>query len=604
MRRVVVVVWVLVGLLWWLPSFGAGGSERWSYPFTTLAVSETLGDFTAVDHHGNWIWGNIAVVSTGINASVMKANSQGKLLWNEKFGDDYAYAMVSRVTVDSHDNIIVAGVVSDGSLFLGRVAAYSPDGALMWKTDFSVGSLTGISYLSYVFSAIHTDSLDNIYVAGHYFSSSSTSFLGGRLIALSPDGKIKWDNKLKMYLLADLAVDNKGNPVVVGIVKGSSGSKDWYVASFSPEGVKRWEVTHDGGGNDVAYSVEVDGSNNVVVAGGIEDKSGDEDWYVVSYSPSGGENWHASYDSGKGDEVAIGLAIDSRDDVVVAGKRAVSSTSEEWYVISYSSSGKERWSASAGSGAVGSLALSIAIDGEDNAIVGGGIEVSKGTDNSYLVSYASDGTENWHVQSSSTEGIADVTVDVNSGYILAFCVTSSAASAVSGDMVNYEGTGSISRVLGISDVRVIDPAPENPIGEEGAYLGFGTVVNGGDIFKVKTTFPKYVAQSSNSVHNVPVKIFIAAQWPDNYSVLKVFTEAGDLVEVPPASLSPWKRNLTTPVEEVIYPEVDITAPGNELPVGTYYWYTLVVPDYVPDDLSGVDWMNTPWELTLSVFEVK
>jgi hypothetical protein len=408
-------------------------------------------------------------------------------------------------------------------------------------------------------------------------------------------------------------VDDDGNPVIVGFVSDSSGENEWYVASYSPDGVERWEVT---GIKGFPYNVELDSKNNIVVAGMTEKKSSDEDWYVASYSPTGVENWHASYDSGKGNDMAVGLAIDSAGNAVVAGAKAISSSSGEWYVVSYSPLGSENWSASGlGLGALDPAAVSVAIDGMDNAIVGGGISLSTSTYTPYLVSYSSSGVENWHVQyTSSGGGFEDVAVDVNSGDVLAFAgkagyIASATASGtitftgLNGYFVNFQGTGSISRVLNIGDLRVIDPAPESPVVDDGSYLGFGSVATGGNLFKVEAGFPRYVVQNSNSVHIVPVKIFIAAQLPDNYSVLRAFTETDDLVVVPPAPLLSWRKSITSPISKVILPEVNITTPGNELPVGVHYWYTLVVPDTVPDDLSLVDWNNTPWEITLSIFEV-
>ncbi len=630
MKRYGVALMMVMGILVWsFPSIGAGGSEKWSYPLSVSSMGDFGGDIAVVDHYGNWVLGTTSFNSTSMEGAVGKFGPDGKTSWSRQFGGDFTYSMVSRVAVDNHDNIIVAGEGDNGAGVTGRVAAYSPEGNLLWKTDIDMGAMPmgGSPSFSMAFSSVHVDSKGNIYLTGPYFSSSG---MEGRLIALSATGQVKWDKRFEgsgtgmgtggmgpgmgMTAMAiELAVDNNGNVAVVGIKVNSAGDHDWYIDSYSPDGNRRWEATFDSGGEGIPYSVEIDGNNNIVVAGTVINKSGNEDWYVASYSPNGVENWHATYDSGKGDDEATGLAINSRNDVVVAGERATGSSYSEWYVVSYSSTGAENWSASgSGFGALGSGASSVAIDGNDNAIVAGGKMETSSTTNPYIVSYSPAGVENWHAQySSSNQWFWDVAVDVNSGDVLAlslapFYMTTSgySASGFKGYAVSYEGTGSNSRRLGISDVRVMDPAPENPSLQDWTYLGFGSVVNGGNKFQVKAKLPRYVAQNSNSVHDVPVKVFIAAQLPDNYSVLHTFTETGDLVEVPPASLSPWKRNLTTPVEEVIYPAVDITTSGNGVPAGTHYWYTLVVPDYVPDDLSGVDWMNTPWELTLSVFDVK
>ena len=160
-------------------------------------------------------------------------------------------------------------------------------------------------------------------------------------------------------------------------------------------------------------------------------------------------------------------------------------------------------------------------------------------------------------------------------------------------------------VLKPAEVRTVQPAAETPDANptNGTYLGFGDVVANGTHFKVEAAFPAYLNQSDNST--LTVKIFIAAQMPDDYSRLAYFDSSNNMKFQPPDKLSSWKSSVSGEVAKTtIYPEVDVTSALSNIPSGTHYWYTLVVPATVPDDFSGVDWSTTPWEITVNIFDVR
>ena len=160
-------------------------------------------------------------------------------------------------------------------------------------------------------------------------------------------------------------------------------------------------------------------------------------------------------------------------------------------------------------------------------------------------------------------------------------------------------------VLKPAEVRTVQSAAETPDANptNGTYLGFGDVVANGTHFKVEAAFPAYLNQSDNST--LAVKIFIAAQLPDDYSRLAFFDSSNNMKFQPPDKLSSWKSSVSGEVAKTtIYPEVDVTSALSSIPSGTHYWYTLVVPATVPDDFSGVDWSITPWEITVNIFDVQ
>jgi len=152
------------------------------------------------------------------------------------------------------------------------------------------------------------------------------------------------------------------------------------------------------------------------------------------------------------------------------------------------------------------------------------------------------------------------------------------------------------------EVTDIDSPPAVPRPDQGEYLGFGTAAAGGDLFAVRAEFPQYVYDGAVET----VKIFIAAQLPDDYSRLLYFDSSNAIHYQPPDQLSSWKSSVKGSVGLVtVLPSVKIDSSGGfAVPTGTHYWYTLVVPSTVPDDFSGVDWGVTPWEITVNILDVE
>ncbi len=142
----------------------------------------------------------------------------------------------------------------------------------------------------------------------------------------------------------------------------------------------------------------------------------------------------------------------------------------------------------------------------------------------------------------------------------------------------------------------VSPEPDSKI-----YLGFGSVAEGGDTFDLKAAFPAYLNESGEE--RISVKIFVAGQIPLDYSYLFFFSASG-LKVAPPDLLSPWKSGVSEAVSATtILGPLSLSALRDALE-GTSYWYTLVVPNWVSDDLSGVNWNATPWELTVTPLEVE
>ena len=162
--------------------------------------------------------------------------------------------------------------------------------------------------------------------------------------------------------------------------------------AIAAEGVAElWHRVYDSGGDDVANGVAIDSQDNVIVAGYTTNASGKTDFYTIKYDKNGDEIWSKTYDGGNND-AAYDVAVDSQNSILVTGYTTNAGTGSAFYTIKYNSYGDEIWSKTYDSPKT-DWAWGVAVDSYDNVIVTGQRRDS-GCDY-YTIKYNSDGDELW-----------------------------------------------------------------------------------------------------------------------------------------------------------------------------------------------------------------
>ena len=543
---------------WQVISYDKNGVERWKKSFSPGGSSGNYLMDMALDKDGNVIVVGSAVLTETSNKDWLITSldkSDGHTLWWNYYDYDKEDSEdeATLVTVDRNGNIVVAGYETVNGEKLSVVQYYSyPTYNVKWTTTLYLSPLNSISNSP---TSITVDSTGRIIVGGYTLGSDRNWFVcvisptGGEILGenfyAGDDAGPDYDS------LTKVVTDDSNNIIAAGIFTINGGTNlEILSLSFSTSSgiTKNWAITLPNG--DSLQDLTIDTSGHIVAAGSNSLNGGD--FYVVSISSSGSKRWESTYDSGYGLDRAYALGISPDGGVVATGVRRNQSSNFDWYTACLDpTTGERRWSVLY-DGGKGDFPNSIAVD-----------------------------------QSSK-----DVVVVGSSGDDLL--------------IIDYEGgcplTPSAKHVLKPAEVRTINPAASTPDPDNGKYLGFGDVVSGGHKFKIEAEFPAYLKESDNSVMNV--KIFIAAQMPDDYSRLAYFDSSNNMKYQPPDKLSSWKASVNGAIAKTtVFQEVD-TSSLVSVPKGTHYWYTLVVPDTVPDDFSGVDWATTPWEITVNIFEVK
>jgi hypothetical protein len=272
----------------------------------------------------------------GANSSLIKYNASGIAQWatytttGEGGGGSYA----SAITIDTLNNIYVAGIYEDGYLAIydsddrinqvlslpepngtnSSLIKYNASGIAQWAT-YTTNNLFQAAYFFRFGTTNTTDTLNNIYVAGIY--------AGGPLAIYDSDD-----------------LDNPTN-LSLPEPNGTNSSLIKYNAS----GIAQWATyttTGEGGGGSYACAITTDTFNNIYVASGynsggplliydsddrinqvlsLPEPTGDSNSSLIKYNASGIVQW-ASYTTTLtegGRSLATEITTDTFNNIYVSG---------------------------------------------------------------------------------------------------------------------------------------------------------------------------------------------------------------------------------------------------------------------------------------------
>ena len=249
----------------------------------------------------------------------------------------------------------------------------------------------------------------------------------------------------------EVAVDSSGNSYVTGYTDGgldgnsSSGKKDFFLIKYNSSGTKEWTKQEGSSGDDYAYGVAVDSSDNIYVTGYTDKKlhgnnnSGRHDMFLVKYNSSGTRQWTKQLGTSN-NERAYAVATDSSDNIYVTGVTwggldgstkpsycmgyATAKASQECtdiFLVKYNSSGTKQWVKQLeGSSKSYDKSQGLAVDSSDNIYVAGytngGLDgnTSSGKYDILLVKYNSSGSKQWLQQFGSSNNDMGLEVNVDS----------------------------------------------------------------------------------------------------------------------------------------------------------------------------------------------
>lgn len=300
---------------------------------------------------------------------VNKYDSSGNILWSKSFGGDSS-DIVSSVTIDLADNIIVVGKFNGHTLHIGNVTLtkplgqtapdafvfkLDPNGNVLWAKNTSGSSVEEGK-------AVTTDEDNNIYMAGQFWGSNVNfganifSSVGNDDIFItkySSNGTALWTKTYGSVLsesVMDICADKKGHIYFTGEYRSSnltigtllppnidsSPSTEIYVAKMDLNGNIVWNQTANSISGDYVYGICTDKQKNVIITGSFSEYylhidsnvfAGDHitnpnctsgtGLFVIKFDSLGLFKWYQTI-SISFDEVGLSVKTDKDDNIYVA----------------------------------------------------------------------------------------------------------------------------------------------------------------------------------------------------------------------------------------------------------------------------------------------
>ncbi len=238
-----------------------------------------------------------------------------------------------------------------------------------------------------------------------------------------------------------LAVDSSGNAYVTGY-RTVPGSKDSFLAKYSPSGDQQWELTWGGTGTDCGYGVAIDAEANIYVTGYFQGSvdfdpgPGNEiqtsydlaDVFLSKFESNGNFLWARTW-GGPNNDYGQGVSADGAENVYVTGQFAsevdfnpaggtvyVSNGADDAFLSKFDSSGSFSWArvwggsgSDAGRGVTGdssgnAYVTGVFLDSVDFDPSGGTLVASNGGTDAYLSKFDPLGNFQWVRTWGGTDG--------------------------------------------------------------------------------------------------------------------------------------------------------------------------------------------------------
>jgi uncharacterized delta-60 repeat protein len=264
--------------------YSSEGLPLWTNLYT--GSSRTAAMAMATDGSNNVI---VTGYSTGSARNsdyvTIKYSGSGAPLWTNRYdGPGKTNDTASAVAVDRNDNVFVTGYsTGSGSGYDYATIKYSSAGEPLWTNRYN-GPGNGDDYAY----AIAVDSGNDVIVTGDSLGAGSAHDYA--TIKYSGAGVPLWTNRYNGPwnggdAAQAMALDGNNNVIVTGQSCGSGSSYDYATIKYSSAGVPLWTNRYNGSGNgnDYARGVAVDGRGNVIVVGYSTGSGSEYDFATVKY---------------------------------------------------------------------------------------------------------------------------------------------------------------------------------------------------------------------------------------------------------------------------------------------------------------------------------
>jgi len=312
------------------------------------------------------------------------------LLWDRKWrtgGSQYDRAYDS--VIDPSDNVYLVGYLSTPYHRL-LVLKYDSDGNELLQFTWGSGS-TG-----YHGRSIALDSSGNIYAAGDTSNGPKDAFL----VKFDSNGNYQWHRTwggITDEKCDAIALDSLGNIYIGGYTESyGAGGQDIFLVKYNNLGVKQWDLTWGGSGNEYCGSICIDDSDTIYIGGTTYSfGAGVGDMCVIKFDTSGNQLLNTTWGTTK-DDWCNELRFDNSNNFFLLGTTQPSNV--DICLVKFNSAMVYQWNITYGEGGY-EYGECIAFDSYDDIYVGGYTSLGVDYDDYYLLKFDKAGVFQWSQKS-------------------------------------------------------------------------------------------------------------------------------------------------------------------------------------------------------------
>lgn len=382
--------------------YNSAGVQQWVQRYNGPGNEEDKASAIDVDEIGNiYVTGSSKGSESGLDYATVKYNSDGVQQWIQRYnGPGNNRDEASAIAVDVGGNVYITGYCYvSGSSYDFASIKYNSDGVEQWIKRYN-----GPVNQSDQATSITVDGSGNVYVTGDSYGGSSTRS-DYAAIKYNSEGTEQWIRRYNGpgsghdYAIS-VAADPTGNVYITGYSIGSGTGFDIAVVKYASDGIEQWVGRYEQTGSTACkpYSMAVDGSGNIFIAGYNNNAGSSYDFLTLKYNSVGDQQWFRTYNgTGNSYDQAKAIIADDQGNVYVTGHTTRLGTRADYTTIKYDSEGTAQWIRFYnGPGNSSDYPQAIAVDGLGNIYVTGYCYGGPGTHYDYAtVKYNSEGMEMW-----------------------------------------------------------------------------------------------------------------------------------------------------------------------------------------------------------------
>ena len=289
--------------------------------------------------------GNTAVAGQGTNILLSVYKSDGTLHWSANYNTSGTYNDYgSNLVEDASGNIYVCGMTDNGGItnIDMVVLKYTSGGSLVWNATYnSPFSKNDIA------SSLAVDNNNNVYVTG--ISEGDTTQYDYITLGLGSNGTLNWASRYDYASLPEYAlgivVDNNSSLIVTGASASSSSNWDYTTIRYTLAGVQSSVNRNNvaGSGYDQPYAYAKDNNGNIYITGKGSTNGTDYDIKTLKLNSNLGVSWNVVYTGNGYNDQANAIALDQNQNVLVGGYETNGGGEKEAKLIKYDNSGSQLW---------------------------------------------------------------------------------------------------------------------------------------------------------------------------------------------------------------------------------------------------------------------